>query len=88
MRHAQVPARPPFGVRGLPGKARRCVGPTRAGNYPPQAPSLAQGILQHGSPLPVCEQSYFKFTLQSKDRLYGNFETVLFSEAGGPLRFS
>ena len=45
-------------------------------------------ILEQGSGLPVGEQSFFKFTLQSKDRLYVLFEQALFREPGQEGRFS
>jgi hypothetical protein len=38
--------------------------------------------------VPVGEDSCFVFSTQGKDRLYVNFETVLFKEPGDSLRFS
>jgi hypothetical protein len=55
-------------------------------NYCRQLPSPAQAIVQHGSSLPGGEQSFFKFTLQSRDRLYNNFEPVVFCDVGDPVR--
>jgi hypothetical protein len=36
----------------------------------------------------VGEQSFFKFTLLSKDRLYVTLESVLFRDASDPRRFA
>jgi hypothetical protein len=44
-------------------------------------------LIQNGK-LPVSRDSFFKFTLQSKDALYVNFEQALFKDPGDPLRFS
>jgi hypothetical protein len=38
--------------------------------------------------LPVGPDTKFKFTMQSKNDLYVNFEQVLFKDEGDPLRFS
>ncbi len=45
-------------------------------------------ILMQNGKLPVDDESCFKFSLQSKDRLYVNFEQALFKEPDDPLRFS
>lgn len=45
-------------------------------------------ILQENSVLPVSKDSFFKFSLQSKNDLYLCFEQSLFRDPGDPLRFS
>jgi len=36
----------------------------------------------------MCDESFFVFTLQSKDTLYLNLQEAIFRPAGDPLRFS
>lgn len=45
-------------------------------------------ILQESSGLPVGQDSFFVFSKQGRDRLYVNFETVLFKNADDKMRFS
>lgn len=45
-------------------------------------------MLQQNSGLPVGEESFVQFTLQSKNRLYTTFEQALFRDAGDQMRFS
>lgn len=44
-------------------------------------------LRDHGN-LPMGEESLFKFTAQSKNELYTNFEAALFRDPGDPLAFS
>jgi hypothetical protein len=45
-------------------------------------------FLQMHLGLSVRADSHVKFTLQSKNDLYVNFENALFRDAGDPMRFS
>lgn len=45
-------------------------------------------FLQMHSGLPVGDDSHVKFTLQSKNDLYVNFENAIFRDAGDKMRFS
>ena len=45
-------------------------------------------ILQQNSGLPVSEDSFFAFTMQSNDELYRNFDQALLTEGGSSERFS
>jgi hypothetical protein len=45
-------------------------------------------FLQSHSGLPVGEASHVKFTLQSKNDLYTNFEQAIFRDIGDTMRFS
>ena len=44
--------------------------------------------LQNHTRLPVSQDSHVKFTLQSKNEMYLNFESAIYRELGDPLRFS
>jgi hypothetical protein len=55
--------------------------------------SMGQGdmpmeYLQAHTHLPVGTDSHIKFTLQSKNELYLNFESAIYREPGDPLRFT
>jgi hypothetical protein len=45
-------------------------------------------VLQSNTSLPVGSESHVKFTLQSKNDLFTNFDNCLFRDPGDPLRFS
>lgn len=45
-------------------------------------------MLRTETSLPMGEESFFQFNLQSKNALYLNFETALYRDLGDPLRFS
>ena len=44
--------------------------------------------LQSHTRLPVGQESHVKFTLQSKNEMYLNFESAIYLELGDPLGFS